>query len=56
MPYKVEGPNGDGKFEVVNEDTGEVKAEHTTKEDAERQVRLLHQIEHDPNWEESHDG
>lgn len=49
MPYEVK-PNGD-KFEVVNSDTGEVKAEHTTKEKAEAQVRLLHAIENDPNWE-----
>ena len=49
MPYKVE-KNGDS-YEVINEDSGEVKAKHTTKEDAEKQVRLLHTIENDPNWE-----
>jgi hypothetical protein len=51
MPYEIKGPNGDGKFEVVNKDTNAVKATHTTKEDAERQVRLLHAVENDPNWE-----
>jgi hypothetical protein len=45
MPYSVrEAPDGDG-FEVVNED-GEVKAKHSTRADAERQVRLLEGIEH----------
>lgn len=43
MPYKVE-EHGD-KFAVVNEETGEVKAEHDTRESAERQVRLLHELE-----------
>jgi hypothetical protein len=51
MPYEIRGPKDDGKFEVVNKDSGEVKAEHATKEDAERQVRLLHAVENDPNWE-----
>jgi hypothetical protein len=49
MPYKIK--ENDGSFEVINEDTGEVKAKHATKEDAEKQVRLLHAIENDPNWE-----
>lgn len=43
MPYKVE--EKDGKWCVVNEETGDVKAEHDTKEAAERQVRLLREIE-----------
>lgn len=46
MPYDVRpASDGDG-FEVVNADTGEVKAKHATKEDAERQRRLLEGIEH----------
>lgn len=46
MPYTVrDAPDGEG-FEVVNSDTGEVKAKHSTKADAERQVRLLEGIEH----------
>lgn len=46
MPYEVrEAPNGDG-FEVVNTDTGAAKSKHSTKEDAERQRRLLEGIEH----------
>lgn len=51
MPYEIKGPNSDGKYQVVNKDTGDVKAEHTTKEDAERQIRLLHAVENDPEWE-----
>jgi hypothetical protein len=44
MPYRIDGPNGEGKFEVKNEN-GEIKAKHATKEDAEKQVRLLHMLE-----------
>lgn len=51
MPYEIKGPNGEGKYEVVNKDTGAIKAKHATKEDAERQVRLLHAVENDPGWE-----
>jgi len=47
MPYEVKGPNSDGKYEVVNTQTGDVKAKHSTKEDAEGQVRLLHMLEHE---------
>lgn len=45
MPYKAE--ERDGAWCVVNTDTGDVKAKHTTKEDADRQVRLLESLEHD---------
>ena len=50
MPYEIKAVSGNG-YEVINSDTKEVKAKHATKEDAERQVRLLHAIENDPNWE-----
>ncbi len=50
MPYEVRHKEGNG-YEVVNKDTGEVKAKHATKEDADRQVRLLHAVEH--GWEPS---
>lgn len=43
MPYRVE-QRGE-KFAVVNTETDEVKAEHDDRETAERQVRLLHEIE-----------
>lgn len=45
MPYQIR-KNDDGTYRVVNEDTGDVKAKSTTKEDAEAQVRLLHGVEH----------
>lgn len=45
MPYKVE-QDGD-EWIVVNTETNEEKARHETKEDAERQVRLLHELEKD---------
>jgi len=50
MPYEIRKVDGDG-YEVINKDTGAVKAKHASKEDAERQVRLLHAVENDPNWE-----
>lgn len=43
MPYKVEQQGDD--WIVINTETDEVKAHHETKEDAERQVRLLHELE-----------
>jgi hypothetical protein len=49
MPYEIR-KNG-SSYEVVNKDTKEVKAKHSTKEDAEKQIRLLEAIEHDPGWE-----
>jgi hypothetical protein len=52
MPYEVK-QEGD-KYLVVNKDTGETKATHEppdAKDKAERQVRLLEAIEHDPGWE-----
>lgn len=57
MPYKIE-KNGEN-YDVVNEESGEVKATHEppdAKEKAERQVHLLNAIEHDPSWEPTHDG
>lgn len=54
MPYKAqESPLGEGKWEVVNTDTSEVKAIHEppdAKEKAEKQVKLLHAVENDPEW------
>lgn len=54
MPYEIRQA-GDN-YEVINKDTGEVKATHTppdAQKKAEKQVRLLEAIEHDPNWEPS---
>jgi len=52
MPYEIR-QEGE-KHCVFNSDTGEKKACHDTKEDAERQLRLLEAIEHDPEFKESH--
>ena len=53
MPYKVEK---DGEnYNVVNAETGEVKATHEppdAKEKAERQVQMLHDVEEDESWKE----
>ena len=48
MPYEV-SKDGD-KWCVYNSDTKEKKACHDTEEDANRQVRLLHAVENDPNF------
>lgn len=45
MPYRV-SKNDDGSYRVENSETGEVHSKHTTKENAEAQVRLLHGVEH----------
>jgi len=54
MPYEIKA-NGDN-YDVISKDTGEIKATHTppdAKEKAEKQVRLLHAVEKDPEWEAS---
>jgi hypothetical protein len=45
MPYEVR--NDGDKWCVYNTDTGEKKACHDTEDEAERQVKLLHMIEHE---------
>ena len=45
MPYSVR-KNEDGSYKVVDRETGKVHSEHTTKEKAERQRRLLEGIRH----------
>lgn len=49
MPYKIEA-NGDGSYKVINALTGKVHAKRTSKERAERQVRLMEASEHNPGW------
>lgn len=55
MPYAKRQVDGNG-WEVYNTETKAVKAKHSTEEDADRQLRLLHAIENDPSWEEKHNG
>lgn len=52
MPYEIK-KNGEN-YDVVNKETGEVKATHEppdAKEKAERQVHLLNAVENDSEWE-----
>jgi hypothetical protein len=51
MPYKMER-NSDGSYKVINAVTGDVKAAHTSKREAKRQIRLLHGVDH--GWKPSH--
>jgi hypothetical protein len=54
MPYEIRKEEGTENYQVINKDTQEVKATHTppdAKDKAERQVKLLHAVENDPNWE-----
>lgn len=44
MPYKI--VKSGGKYNVVNTESGSVKARGTTKEKAEAQVRFLRGLEH----------
>jgi hypothetical protein len=53
MPYKARAGQGE-TWEVINVDTNDVKATHEApdaKEKAERQVKLLNQIETHPEWD-----
>lgn len=49
MPYSIK-PNGDGTFRVVNAITGKVHAKRTTKDKAEKQVRVMQAAENNPGW------
>ena len=52
MPYDIR-QNGES-YDVINTETDDVKATHEppdAKEKAERQVKLLNEIEKDPGWE-----
>jgi phage gp16-like protein len=44
LPYRVR--QRDGAYQVVDRETGKVYSRHTTKENAERQCRLLEGIRH----------
>lgn len=46
MPYRIQRTVGG--FEVVNTETGEVHAKHTTEAKAKAQMRLLNAVEHNP--------
>ena len=44
MPYIIK-KNRNGKYRVINTDTGQFKARNTTKKRAQTQIKLLHFIE-----------
>ena len=53
MPYEIK-KDGDN-YQVINKDTGNVKATHEPPDaegKAERQVKLLESLENDPGWDE----
>lgn len=53
MPYEAKKGEGES-WDVVNSETGEVKATHQppdAEEKAKRQVTLLHEVEKDPEWD-----
>jgi hypothetical protein len=50
MPYEIKHVEGDG-YDVINSETKDVKGHHENKEDAERQVRILNEVESNPEWE-----
>jgi hypothetical protein len=45
LPY-AKRENQDGTFRVVNEETGDVKMESGSEDEADRQLRLLRGLEH----------
>lgn len=46
MPYKIiKLPSSVAKYKVVNKITGKVFSYHTTKTNADKQLRLLHSLE-----------
>lgn len=51
MPYTVK--ENAGKFDVVNTESDETVATHDDKESAERQVKLLHELEKEYDNDES---
>lgn len=51
MPYEIRKLPNSNMYRVRNKITGEVKATSTTKQNAQRQVRLLNSLEEKPkNW------
>lgn len=54
MPYEAKKEEGSDNWVVVNTETGQVKATHEppdAKEKAERQIRLLEEVENHEGWE-----
>lgn len=47
MPYEIRKIPNSKLYKVINIETGAVKANHTTRQNAQRQVRLLQSLEKD---------
>lgn len=45
MPYVIKKILNSKLYKVINEENGSIKANHTTRQDAQRQVRLLKSLE-----------
>lgn len=42
MPYKVTKLRNENKYKVTNIETGKIMSHHTTKENAMKQLKVLH--------------
>lgn len=45
MPYLIQKVRNKNCFKVINKETGRILARCTTREKAEKQIRLLHMID-----------
>jgi len=45
MPYVIKKILNSKLYKVINEENGAIKANHTTRQNAQRQVRLLKSLE-----------
>jgi len=50
MPYIIRKVYKKDCYKVMNKETKKVHAKCTTKEKAQKQLRLLHAIDHNPNF------
>ena len=49
MPYEIRKLPNTNMYRVRNKETGAIKASATTKQNAQRQVRLLNSLEEKPS-------
>jgi hypothetical protein len=48
MPYKIQKIVGTKRYKVINEETRDVKSKYSTRNNAQKQVRLLNSLEKSP--------
>jgi len=48
MPYEIKKIINSKFYKVINKETGDVKAKHSTRNDAFKQVRLLNSLDKEP--------